>query len=251
MQVECFKEKETRKEPNMQINNDFIVLCAIREADHAVSPRTLAPLLNLSPAEMYQSILSLDSYLRVHAYDRNSPEGDCRYFVSHECRPEVDEKIAHTLAGLKPNLYFSYGTNMDYYQLYRRCPNAHFLMRASLKDHGLAFPRTASAWGDTGVAGFRPEKGSEVLGVIYFMPYGDFARLDGFEGHPRCYSRQDVTVETDFGMIKAETYVAEEQGDFFPPSRKYMEQMTAGARLFNLDPVYIQRLLRVPTVATE
>lgn len=235
----------------MQINNDFIVLCAIREADHAVSPRFLAPLLNLSPAEIHQSMISLESCLRVHAYDRNTPEGDCRYFVSHECRPEVDEKIARKMRDLKGNLYFSYGSNMDYYQLYRRCPNAHYLMRASLKDHGLAFPRTASAWGDTGVASFRPEKGSEVLGVIYYLPFGDFARLDGFEGHPRCYSRVEVTVETDFGPIGVETYVAEEQGDFFLPSKRYMEQMIAGARLFNLDPVYIQRLLRIPTVTTE
>ena len=234
----------------MQVNNDFITLCAIREADHAVSPRYLTPLLNVTPAEMYQSILSLHAYLRVHAYDRNTPEGDCRYFVAPESRSEVDAEIAHVLSKNTANLYFSYGSNMDYYQLYRRCPNAHFLMRASLKDFGLSFPRTASGWGGSGVAGFRPEEGSEVLGVIYYLPYGDFARLDGFEGHPRCYRQADVTVQTDFGPIHVKTYIAEEQGDFFPPSKHYLEQMVTGAKLFNLDPVYLQRLLRIPTVVT-
>ncbi len=232
----------------MEINNDFIVLSAILEADHAVSPRHLAPLLNLSPAEIGQSILSLQKYLRVHAYDKNAPEGDCRYYVTKDKRPEVRDLIRETLRQLPENLYFSYGSNMDYYQLYRRCPNAHFLTRASLKDHTLSFPRKASAWGNCGVAGFKAEPGSELPGVIYFLPFGDFARLDGFEGHPRFYVRKTVTVQTaDFGDIAVTTYAAEEQGEFFAPSRKYMEQMTTGARLFNLDPVYVQRLMRITT----
>jgi hypothetical protein len=231
------------------INNDFVVLSAIREADHAVSPRYLAPQLNLSPAEMYQSILSLKHFLRKHAYDKNASEGDCRYFVASETRQQADELITDKLRSMPDNLYFSYGSNMDYYQLYSRCANAHFLTRASIKDSSLSFPRGASAWGGNGVAGFRPEKGSELLGVIYFLPYGDFARLDGFEGSPRCYERNKVMVQTqDFGEIEVMTYIADEEGDFFPPSKRYMEQMVTGARIFNLDPVYIQRLLRIPTV---
>ncbi len=229
------------------VNNDFFVLSAIREADHAVSPRHLAPLLNLSPAEIYQSILSLKEYLRMHAYDRNSADGDCRYFVHPEVRSQVDERIKSTIVSMPENLYFSYGSNMDYYQLYRRCPNAHFIMRASLKDHVLTFPRVGSAWGGNGVAGFTAEKGSELLGVIYFVPYGDFARLDGFEGHPRAYEKEKVTIKTDYDEVDAMTYVADEEGEFFAPSKRYMEQMIAGARLFSLDPVYVQRLLRIPT----
>lgn len=165
-----------------------------------------------------------------------------------EKRAEAREKIGQTLRNIPDNLYFSYGSNMDYYQLYRRCPNAHFLTRASLKDHSLSFPRTASSWGGCGVAGFRQEAGSELPGIIYYLPFGDFARLDGFEGHPRFYERKVIEVETlDFGRIGVTTYFADEQGEFFAPSRSYLEQMMTGARLFNLDPIYVQRLARIST----
>lgn len=121
-------------------------------------------------------------------------------------------------------LYFAYGSNMDGEQMLARCPSARFFARAWLPNHELAFRGSSAAWGG-GVATVVPRGGDQVPGVVYVMKRRDLRLLDGFEGHPFVYQREQRLVrDSKNAWWRVHTYTMLE-GDLNPPSRRYMRRI--------------------------
>jgi cation transport regulator ChaC len=86
-----------------------------------------------------------------------------------------------------------------------------------------------------------------VEGVLYQVTEEDRQSLDRWEDHPRSSLRRSITVETFAGEeVKAFTYFTLGSGDY-PPSRRYMEKLIAGAEEHGLSPSYIASLEAIRT----
>tara|TARA_R110000824_G_scaffold117441_5_gene269429 strand:+ start:551 stop:982 length:432 start_codon:yes stop_codon:yes gene_type:complete len=100
-------------------------------------------------------------------------------------------------------LYFAYGSNLDRVQMARRCPGSRPLYRAELEQHRLAFTGA-----QRGVATVRRDPWSVTPGVIYSVTRADLQALDGYEGHPWCYTRAEMALVLEDGrMALAWVYV--------------------------------------------
>ena len=84
--------------------------------------------------------------------------------------------------------YFSYGSNMDYKQMKKRCPDAKYFGVGFLQDYKLAFTRYSQKW-ESAVADVLVSPGDVVWGVIYILSSDDLEKLDRYEGQPSIYRR--------------------------------------------------------------
>ena len=146
------------------------------------------------------------------------------------------------------HLYFAYGSNLKLSQLLRRCPGSTVAGRARLPGYRLAFTRYSTKR-KGGVADIVAEPEAEVWGVLYDVDDEGMASLDAFEGVPRAYRRETVTVTDDEGVEReAQTYIAHRTGEF-APGREYLDLIVTGAREHGLPDEYIRSVEAVKTHA--
>ncbi len=144
-----------------------------------------------------------------------------------------------------PDLYFAYGSNLCVHQMAKRCPGATPLGRGVLHDYQLHFPRIADDWQDAGVAGIRPQKGSQVEGGLYRITPQCLLALDEYESvDDKHYYQAFVEVHDRNGNVReVMTYFAyEEEGGPFHPSGEYVDVMIAGARAHGLSEAWLEWL---------
>ena len=145
-------------------------------------------------------------------------------------------------------LYFAYGSNLHMLQFKRRCPGSSVAGRARLPDYRLAFTRYSTKR-KGGVADIVPEPGAEVWGALYEITPPDLEALDTFEGVPRSYRRENVTVYDDAGAPReALCYFANQTGAF-APSKMYLGLIVNGAVEHGLPEEYVESLRRTNTYA--
>lgn len=126
--------------------------------------------------------------------------------------------------------YFAYGSNMNLEQMEYRCPDAKVIGRVTLKDYRLAFRGNGQG---NGVASILPEKGREVEGLLWKITPGCERSLDLYEGYPRLYGKQEITVcTTDNREVQAAVYIMNEPYQNQPalPSRLYLAGILDGCR---------------------
>jgi gamma-glutamylcyclotransferase (GGCT)/AIG2-like uncharacterized protein YtfP len=145
-------------------------------------------------------------------------------------------------------VYFAYGANLDVRRFRRRCPGGTVLGRARLPDYQLGFTRYSRAE-KGGVADIVPEPGAEVWGVLYEIDEACFRTLDEYEGAPRAYRREPVSVIDEAGAPHdAVAYIANKTGAF-APSRQYLALIARGARDHGLPDDYVRAIEQVRTHA--
>ena len=146
------------------------------------------------------------------------------------------------------HLYFAYGSNLKLRQLLRRCPGSTVASRARLAGYRLAFTRYSTKR-KGGVADIVAEEDAEVWGVLYDVDDEGMASLDAFEGVPRAYRRETLTVTDAEGVEReAQTYIANRTGEF-APGREYLDLIVTGARGHGLPDEYIRSVEAVKTHA--
>ena len=96
-------------------------------------------------------------------------------------------------------LYFAYGSNLNIVQMDNRCPLAQLVSRAVLEGYELAFR--------CGVLTILPKEGGRVDGILWKVNDRDERALDRYEGYPRLYTKETLTVQTDAGPCTAVAYV--------------------------------------------
>lgn len=144
------------------------------------------------------------------------------------------------------SLYFAYGSNLHLRQFARRCPGAKPAGRARLPDYSLAFTRYSTKR-KGGVADIVPEPGGEVWGALYEVDETHLASLDQYEGVPRSYRRETISVFDDEGREREVfTYMAHQTGRF-APSRMYLDLIVTGAREHKLPEEYVAAIEQLPT----
>lgn len=93
---------------------------------------------------------------------------------------------------MEENLYFAYGSNLDLEQMAQRCPDAEIVGPVRLENHELQFR-------GSGFATVAPKKGSTVHGLVWKITPNCEQSLDRYEGYPRHYTKETVTVKDAAG----------------------------------------------------
>ena len=94
-------------------------------------------------------------------------------------------------------LYFAYGSNINLDQMERRCPNAQVVGPVVLENYKLLFRSNTR---NAGVATIRPNKGRKVHGLLWKITPECEKSLDIYEGYPRLYEKEDMTVRDSSGQ---------------------------------------------------
>lgn len=125
--------------------------------------------------------------------------------------------------------------NLD--QMAYRCPDAELIGTVRLDDYRLTFA------GGSGVATILPCPGSHVDGVLWEISETDEQQLGHYEGFPRFYGKETVTVkdgEDREHIVMAYTMNAPYRDELALPSGSYLYGILSGCRQndLDMDPVY-------------
>lgn len=93
---------------------------------------------------------------------------------------------------MEENLYFAYGSNLDLEQTAQRCPDAEIVGPVRLENYELRFR-------GNGFATVTPKKGGVVYGLVWKITPNCEQSLDRYEGYPRHYTKETVTVKDAAG----------------------------------------------------
>jgi gamma-glutamylcyclotransferase (GGCT)/AIG2-like uncharacterized protein YtfP len=83
--------------------------------------------------------------------------------------------------------YFAYGSNLNHYQMKRRCKDSIFLKKINLKDFQLTFRSKYRA------ADIEPKKNSIVPGGLYEISKSDEKKIDFYEYYPVLNKKYNLT----------------------------------------------------------
>ena len=120
-------------------------------------------------------------------------------------------------------LYIAYGSNLNIGQMEHRCPYAVPLGTAALTDYRLMFRGSNSA-----VATVEPMKGASVPVLIWEITPRCEEALDRYEGWPRLYCKETVTVEFDGKPVEAMVYIMNEVCPYGLPGERYLNSIKEG-----------------------
>ena len=80
-------------------------------------------------------------------------------------------------------LYFAYGSNLNHFQMKRRCKDSKFLKKINLKNFKLTFRSKYRA------ADIESKKNSLVTGGLFEISSSDEKKLDIYEDYPILYKK--------------------------------------------------------------
>ena len=109
-------------------------------------------------------------------------------------------------------LYFAYGSNLNHFQMKRRCKNSKFLKKINLKDFKLTFRSNYRA------ADIEPKKHSIVTGALFEISKSDEKKLDVYEDFPILYKKYYFSY---YGK-KIMTYTMVKKTPFRFPTTRYL-----------------------------
>ena len=102
-------------------------------------------------------------------------------------------------------LYFAYGSNINLEQMDYRCPDATVVGLVVLENYELLFRRG-------GFATIAPKEGGRVHGLLWSITPECERSLDLYEGYPRFYGKQTVTVRDGLGReVPVMAYIMDER----------------------------------------
>ena len=132
-------------------------------------------------------------------------------------------------------LYFAYGSNLNHFQMKRRCKDSIFLKKINLKDFRLTFR------GKYRAADIEKKKNSIVLGALFEISRSDEKKLDVYEDFPILYKKYYFT----YYKKKIMTYTMIKKTLFTYPTERYLNVIKRGYKDCKLDENYLKRALFV------
>ena len=130
-------------------------------------------------------------------------------------------------------LYFAYGSNLNHFQMKRRCKDSIFLKKINLKDFRLTFRSKYRA------ADIEKKKNSIVLGALFEISRSDEKKLDVYEDFPILYKKYYFTY---YGK-KVMTYTMVKKTPFRFPTTRYLNVVKEGYKDCRLDQKYLKKIL--------
>ena len=132
-------------------------------------------------------------------------------------------------------MYFAYGSNLNIDQMNYRCPDSRYIMNGVLPGHRLVF---------RGPLDIQRQNRKVTHGAIFQISKRDLRALDHYEGYPKCYTRQIMSIQMDKDAyidcwVYQMTNRTVEKRDGRMPSDRYMETVIDGALELDipLDPI--------------
>ena len=126
-------------------------------------------------------------------------------------------------------LYFAYGSNLNLFQMKRRCKDSIILKKINLKDFRLTFRSKYRA------ADIEPKKNSIVPGGLFDISKSDEKKLDVYEDYPSLYRKFYFTY---YGK-KVMTYTMVKKTPFRFPTERYLNVIKRGYKDCGLHNKYL------------
>ena len=131
-------------------------------------------------------------------------------------------------------LYFAYGSNLNLFQMKRRCKDSVFLKKYELKGYRLNFRSKYRA------ADIEKSKKSLVPGALFEISKSDEKKLDVYEDYPILYKKLYFTYYNKTVM----TYIMVNKTEFRYPTERYLNVVKRGYKDCKLDTKYLKVALQ-------
>ena len=131
-------------------------------------------------------------------------------------------------------LYFAYGSNLNHFQMKRRCKDSIFLKKINLKNFRLTFRSKYRA------ADIEPKKKSIVPGGLFEISKSDEKKLDIYEDFPVLYKKIFFLY---YGK-KIMTYSMNKKTTFRFPTDRYLSVVRRGYIDCNLNQKYLLKAIQ-------
>ena len=131
-------------------------------------------------------------------------------------------------------LYFAYGSNLNHFQMKRRCKDSIFLKKINLKDFRLTFRSKYRA------ADIEPKKNSIVPGALFEISKSDEKKLDVYEDYLILYKKYYFMY---YGK-KIMTYTMINKTTFRFPTERYLKIVKRGYSDCKLDKKVLKKALK-------
>ena len=131
-------------------------------------------------------------------------------------------------------LYFAYGSNLNHFQMKRRCKDSRFLEKLDLKNFRLTFRSKYRA------ADIEPKKNSIVTGGLFEISLSDEKKLDIYEDYPNLYIKYYFT----HNKKKVMTYTMVKKTLFRYPTERYLNVIKQGYKDCKLDFEFLKNALK-------
>ena len=130
-------------------------------------------------------------------------------------------------------LYFAYGSNLNHFQMKRRCKDSIFIKKYELKGFKLNFRSKYRA------ADIEKKKNSIVPGGLFEISKSDEKKLDVYEDYPILYSK----LYFKYYNQKVMTYIMNKKSEFRYPTERYLNIIKQGYKDCGLDKKYLNKAL--------
>ena len=130
-------------------------------------------------------------------------------------------------------LYFAYGSNLNHFQMKRRCKDSFFLKKYELKGYRLNFRSKYRA------ADIEKKKNSIVPGALFEISKSDEKKLDVYEDFPILYTKMYFKYYNKRVM----TYSMVKKTKFRYPTERYLNTIKQGYKDCKLDKKYLIKAL--------
>ena len=131
-------------------------------------------------------------------------------------------------------LYFAYGSNLNHFQMKRRCKDSVFLKKINLNNFRLTFRSKYRA------ADIEPKKNFKVVGGLFEISKSDEKKLDIYEDYPILYKKYYFYHYSK----KVMTYTMAKKTPFTYPTERYLNIVIKGYKDCKLDKNYLIKALR-------
>ena len=132
-------------------------------------------------------------------------------------------------------LYFAYGSNLNLFQMKRRCKDSIFIKKYELKGYRLNFRSKYRA------ADIEKSKNSLVPGALFEISKSDEKKLDVYEDYPILYKKLYFT----YYNKKVMTYIMVNKTEFRYPTERYLNVVKRGYKDCKLDTKYLKVALQL------
>ena len=130
--------------------------------------------------------------------------------------------------------YFAYGSNLNHFQIKRRCKDSIFLKKIELKNFRLTFRSKYRA------ADIEPNQDSIVPGALFEISKSDEKKLDVYEDFPILYKKYYFIHSGQ----KIMTYTMTKKTSFTYPTERYLNIVKRGYKDCKLDNTYLKNALK-------